>query len=186
MVRIHPPPPEKNPCRAARVFSTDSAAEKPARWTDTSVLILKIGTMCSGVRWKHCSFFMTWRIRMNVKKFFLIFTLILLAALAAFAGVVVGFVSSKPFALGEHGDALAPVGPDGIVNFLLVGKDHVGENTDVIMVISLNPNAKKISILSVPRDTRVELSGGRKINSVYSYADARGWKKEETLIETVS
>jgi len=123
---------------------------------------------------------------MNVKKFFLIFTLILLAALAAFAGVVVGFVSSKPFALGEHGDALAPVGPDGIVNFLLVGKDHVGENTDVIMVISLNPNAKKISILSVPRDTRVELSGGRKINSVYSYADARGWKKEETLIETVS
>lgn len=123
---------------------------------------------------------------MNVKKFFLILALILLAAIAAFAGVAVGFVSSQPFALGDHGDALAPVGQDGIVNFLLVGKDHVGENTDVIMVISLNPETKNIAILSVPRDTRVNVNGNRKINSVYSYAGARGWKKEETLIDTVS
>ncbi|MBE7025099.1 MAG: LytR family transcriptional regulator [Ruminococcaceae bacterium] len=123
---------------------------------------------------------------MNVKKFFLIFGLILLAALAAFAGVVVGLISSKPFAMGDHGNALAEVGADGVVNFLLVGKDHVGANTDVIMVISLNPQTEKISILSVPRDTRISLNGSRKINSVYSYAEYRGMRKEEALIDTVS
>ncbi len=123
---------------------------------------------------------------MNVKKFFLIFVLILLAALSAFAGVIVGLVSSRPFLLGDHGDALAEIGPDGIINFLVVGKDHVGENTDVIMVLSLNPEKKKISVLSIPRDTRANFNGNRKINSVYSYAGARGMKKEEALIETVS
>lgn len=123
---------------------------------------------------------------MNVKKFFLVFGLIILAALAAFAGIVAGLISAKPFALGDHGNALSEIGSDGVVNFLLVGKDHVGANTDVIMVLSLNPTEKKISILSVPRDTRIYLSGTRKINSVYSYAQYYGMRKEETLIEAVS
>ncbi len=123
---------------------------------------------------------------MNVKKFFLILLLILLAAFAAFGGVALAWMHSHPFETGEHGDALAKVAKNGIVNFLIVGKDHVGENTDVIMVASLNPKTDKVSILSVPRDTRVNLNGNRKVNSVYSYAGVRGMKKEETLINTVS
>lgn len=123
---------------------------------------------------------------MNIKKFFKILLLILLAAAAAFGGVATAWVSSRPFDGGEHGNALKAVGKNGIVNFLIVGKDHVGENTDVIMVASVNPKTKKISVLSIPRDTRVSLSGSRKINSVYGYAGARGMKKEETLINTVS
>lgn len=123
---------------------------------------------------------------MNVKKFLKILLVILLAAAAAFGGVAAAWISSRPFEAGDHGNALAKIGKDGIVNFLVVGKDHVGENTDVIMVASLNPKQQKISILSVPRDTRVYVNGNRKINSVYSYAGVRGMKKEETLIQTVS
>lgn len=123
---------------------------------------------------------------MNVKKFFSILLIILLVALAAFAGVVAAWLNSPPFEVGEHGDALAQVGADGIVNILVVGKDHVGANTDVIMVASLNAKANKISILSIPRDTRVQFHGQRKINSVYSYAQQKGMKKEEALINVVS
>lgn len=123
---------------------------------------------------------------MNVKKFFLILLVILLAAAAAFGGVATAWISSHPFDDGEHGNALAKVGANGIVNFLVVGKDHVGENTDVIIVASVNPKTQKITMLSIPRDTRVQLNGSRKINSVYSYAGACGMKKEETLINTVS
>ncbi len=123
---------------------------------------------------------------MNVKKFFFILLLILLAAMAAFAGVVVGWMYSPPFAAGDHGNALAKIGADGIVNVLVVGKDHVGANTDVIMVASLNTKNHRISIMSIPRDTRVNFHGERKINSVYSYAQSRGMKKEEALISVVS
>ena len=123
---------------------------------------------------------------MNVKKFFKILLLLLLAALAVFGGITAAWVTSKPFASGEHGDALAEIGKDGIVNFLVVGRDSVGENTDVIMVASLHTKNNTISILSIPRDTRVNVNGSRKINSVYGYAGACGMKKEETLIETVS
>ncbi|MBQ6811454.1 MAG: LCP family protein [Firmicutes bacterium] len=124
---------------------------------------------------------------MNIKKFFKILLLLLLAVLAAFGGVVTAWFTASPFASGDHGNALAPIGKDGIVNCLVVGRDHVGENTDVIMVLSVNKKAGKTSILSVPRDTRVYVGGAnRKINSVYSYAGARGMKKEETLISAVS
>jgi len=123
---------------------------------------------------------------MNVKKFFKILLLILLATVAALGGVMAAWITSHPFEIGEHGDSLAKVRAGGIVNFLVVGKDHVGANTDVIMVASLNPDTDKVSVLSVPRDTRVYVNGTRKINSVYSYAGSRGMKKEETLINTVS
>ncbi len=123
---------------------------------------------------------------MNVKKFFKVLLIILLVAAAALAGVVVGWLNSPPFKAGEHGNALSKIGSDGIINILVVGKDHVGANTDVILVASLNPKAHKISILSIPRDTRVNYRGERKINSVYSYAQYLGQKKEEALISVAS
>ena len=123
---------------------------------------------------------------MNVKKFFSVLLIILLVAAAALAGVVVGWINSPPFKAGEHGNALAEIGPSGIVNVLVVGKDSVGANTDVIVVASINPKGDRLSLLSVPRDTRVNFRGQRKINSVYSYADYLGMKKEEALIQTAS
>ncbi len=123
---------------------------------------------------------------MNVKKFFLIVVIVLLATLSALGGVLTAWISSHPFSLGDHGNALAEISSNGIINVLVAGKDVSGANTDVLMVVSVNPKQNNISILSVPRDTRVYVKGYRKINSVYSFAEATGAKKEETLIRAVS
>lgn len=58
------------------------------------------------------------------------------------------------------------------VNILLIGADQrPGEtafNTDSLILASIDPDTKRISLLSIPRDTRVELRGHGyvKINSV--------------------
>lgn len=61
---------------------------------------------------------------------------------------------------------------DNMVTVLLVGADGGGTNTDTIMLAVLNNQTKEISLLSVPRDTRVPNpyggSGYAKINSVYA------------------
>ncbi len=61
------------------------------------------------------------------------------------------------------------------INILLLGVDardleHPG-NTDSISIISIDKNTKKLSLLSIPRDSRVKISGRGydKINSAYPY-----------------
>lgn len=60
------------------------------------------------------------------------------------------------------------------VSILLLGvdtrKESGGLNTDVIMVATLNPVTKTASVVSIPRDTKVELKGykSRKINAYYA------------------
>lgn len=61
------------------------------------------------------------------------------------------------------------------INILLLGVDardleHPG-NTDSISIISIDKSTKEISLLSIPRDTRVKISGRGfdKINSAYPY-----------------
>ncbi len=55
-------------------------------------------------------------------------------------------------------------------NFILLGKDKVALNTDVIMLINLNVTTKKISVLQIPRDTYIEYEGyAGRINAVYAY-----------------
>lgn len=61
---------------------------------------------------------------------------------------------------------------DDRVSFLLIGADkRPGEtsyNTDTLIVASVDPDTKLISLLSIPRDTRVSLNGSNylKMNSV--------------------
>ncbi|MBQ4159327.1 MAG: LCP family protein, partial [Clostridia bacterium] len=59
-----------------------------------------------------------------------------------------------------------------MVSVLLVGTDGGGYNTDTIMLAVLNCKNNEISLISVPRDTRVPNpyggSGYAKINSVYA------------------
>ncbi|WP_379131475.1 LCP family protein [Paenibacillus sp. sgz500958] len=68
------------------------------------------------------------------------------------------------------------------LTMLLLGTDnrpkHPSNLTDVIMVVSLNPDTKSATIVSLPRDTYVELDGYKKdkINASYS----RFKKKEKT------
>lgn len=59
---------------------------------------------------------------------------------------------------------------DGVYNFLVVGKDKVALNTDVIMVVNYNVNDGKLSIMQIPRDTYIEYDGyAHKINSMMAY-----------------
>ncbi len=55
---------------------------------------------------------------------------------------------------------------DGVVNILLLGVDEGGMRSDTMMVASLSGKTGKLSILSIPRDTRVRIGNGyQKINS---------------------
>lgn len=73
---------------------------------------------------------------------------------------------------GEFPDSNAVVKrKDGFYNFLLVGKDIAGSNTDVIMALSFDTKNNKIAILQMPRDTYVNVPYSfKKLNSVYSAA----------------
>ena len=52
--------------------------------------------------------------------------------------------------------------------FLVLGRDNVGDLTDVFMLISFNVLDKQIYIMQFPRDTYIEVDGDvHKINSVY-------------------
>ncbi|WP_307586013.1 LCP family protein [Paenibacillus wynnii] len=68
------------------------------------------------------------------------------------------------------------------LTMLLLGTDnrpkHASSLTDVIMVVTLNPVTKSATIVSLPRDTYVELNGYKKdkINAYYS----RFKKREKT------
>ena len=67
---------------------------------------------------------------------------------------------------------------EGFYNFLLVGKDVAGTNTDVIMALSFDTKNNKIAILQMPRDTYVNVPYSfKKLNSVYSAAyNAAAWE----------
>lgn len=62
----------------------------------------------------------------------------------------------------------------GVTNILLIGSDArpglTGTRTDAIMVVSLNPSAGTVTMLSIPRDLFVYVPGWRmsRINAAYS------------------
>ena len=59
-------------------------------------------------------------------------------------------------------------------NILVVGKDRVGSNTDVIMVVNFDAETQEVNILQIPRDTYVEdqinVNKSKRINAVYAFA----------------
>lgn len=59
---------------------------------------------------------------------------------------------------------------DRFYNFLLLGRDQIGFNTDVFMIASFDVKNNSISIMQIPRDTYVEFNNGNycKINSLLS------------------
>ena len=106
------------------------------------------------------------------KRFLLILALLI-------AGLLVGRAAFAGFYFGEEGlSAYRLTGGTADLNdrvsFLLIGTDkRPGEessyNADSIIVASLDPKTKLISLLSIPRDTRVTLPGSKsyyKINAV--------------------
>jgi LCP family protein required for cell wall assembly len=68
---------------------------------------------------------------------------------------------------------------DHRLNLLVLGVDSngpqtqrfIGTRSDTMMLVGLDPANKKVSVISIPRDTKVELSsinGGNKINAAYA------------------
>jgi LCP family protein required for cell wall assembly len=55
--------------------------------------------------------------------------------------------------------------PENVVNILLLGSDEAphrfGHRTDTIMILSIHPDSKRVTILSIPRDLFVYIPGWR-------------------------
>lgn len=115
---------------------------------------------------------------MNRKKFFSSFIITVLALCMILGGL---FAATGGFSLRGISSLLGG-GPAEKTNILLLGLDKEARRADVVMVVGVDPERNKVSVLSIPRDTRVEVSPGRfdKINHTMGYK-----KPEETIISAV-
>ena len=117
---------------------------------------------------------------MNVKKYFTIVLCVVGVCLAIISGIIVAskFVGSPIDPIGIK----LPSPPKDRVNILILGVDGGESRSDTIMFASLDNKNKKLSILSIPRDTRV-LDGKEYDKITHLYA---GKKKEQATIDAVA
>lgn len=86
-------------------------------------------------------------------------------------------------------DKSAVIASDGTREIMIIGvdprEDDVGRS-DTMMIATLDEGKKKLSMISVPRDTRVKFEGGyEKINHAYAYGGHELSKKMiESLLDT--
>jgi polyisoprenyl-teichoic acid--peptidoglycan teichoic acid transferase len=117
--------------------------------------------------------------------------LALLVAALATPGYALGYVNRNLSSMGGGGTAeqkttVAAAGtvlqhplPDKPVNILLLGIDHAGPGdpgrSDSQIVVRLDPQAKTISMLSLPRDLYTDIPGVgyNKLNAAYSYGGVK-------------
>ncbi|ASS73901.1 hypothetical protein CIG75_02195 [Tumebacillus algifaecis] len=114
--------------------------------------------------------------KLRIGRFLLILTAFLVVmSLTGLAGY--GFFLERKVV--ERANATTPLPEDGPVNVLLIGVDRdpdsteelrkLGMNTDTLIVAHLDPTQKQATLLSIPRDTRVQLpTGMEKINAAYA------------------
>lgn len=77
----------------------------------------------------------------------------------------------------------SPYRKDGVYTFLLVGNDDGNGNTDTILVGSFDTVNEKLNVVSIPRDTLVNVDWQvKKVNTVLAYTDMDGLKKELSKI----
>lgn len=94
-------------------------------------------------------------------------------------------------------DKPVTIGEDPI-SLLLMGVETYASNgkngrADTLAVVTLNPKTNKMTITSVPRDTRVNLpveavgqyAGYHKINSAYTYGSLTGYGSNKLTVEAV-
>lgn len=115
---------------------------------------------------------------MNLRKFYFILTVILSVFLFGGGVYIVHSMSTiadyDTSAEGRPGNAFeALVRPLAIgrepFNVLLLVGDKEESNTDTIMLVNYNPSNNNVSVMSIPRDTRIEMEGVKfpKVNSFY-------------------
>jgi anionic cell wall polymer biosynthesis LytR-Cps2A-Psr (LCP) family protein len=67
-------------------------------------------------------------------------------------------------------------------NVLMLVIDKTSVNTDTMMVVNYNPKNSRISLLSIPRDTKVGLPKATLINGVYYNYDIKTLSKQITRL----
>lgn len=73
----------------------------------------------------------------------------------------------------------------GVYTLLVVGNDQEGYNTDTIMVMRYDSNKKTSDVISIPRDTMVNVKGNsKKINAVFHSIDG-GIEKLLDVVEGI-
>lgn len=82
----------------------------------------------------------------------------------------------------DRGVAFDTKRQDGVYTILLVGNDDGNGNTDTIMLAKLDSVRHELNIVSIPRDTIINIDSGiRKLNSVYWTAVLSGESGIESL-----
>ena len=127
--------------------------------------------------------------KMRRLKFFLLCMFISITSIIFYTGFM--FNSHNPFNA-EKSNAVEPSARTMPISTLgsrttvmLMGvderKDDVGRS-DTLMVVSLDPKKDQVSLLSIPRDTRVKIKkhGFDKINAAYAYG---GQKLSQSTVE---
>lgn len=103
-----------------------------------------------------------------------VFKILLLLILIGVAGIFLalgfGFISEE--------DLLTPIDPGtGRINALILGVDDDGLRTDTVMVASLDLETSAVSILSVPRDTKLYVKNRkltRKMTEIHAMSTEKG------------
>ncbi len=78
----------------------------------------------------------------------------------------------------SHTPGSTPVKKGERVNILVLGVDQEGERSDTMIVLSLDPQGSGAGLMSIPRDTRVEIAGRGTIEKI-AHASAY-WDKNMT------
>ena len=90
--------------------------------------------------------------------------------LAVIAVLIFLFIAVMGMDLFDDTDILVPL-ENGKINILMLGVDESGLRTDAIMVASYDVNEGEVSLLSIPRDTKIYITDKkitRKINAVHA------------------
>lgn len=121
---------------------------------------------------------------------------LVIIALLASAGYIYWQVTTAPPDTSNN----LPSDPDATVNItdtptrevgryytlLVVGIDQLNANTDTIMLVRYDAVEHKANIISIPRDTLVNVPYSvKKINAVYSYAEGDGESGIDALMDAV-
>lgn len=115
---------------------------------------------------------------MNLRKFYLITTIIVSAFLFVAGIAVIQYINANALdnslsanSNSSFSDVFKPfLKTKDPFNVLILGGDKVNKNSDTIMLLNFNPSTCKINIMSIPRDTKVRIEKkNRKINYAYPH-----------------
>ena len=119
---------------------------------------------------------------MRVKSPIRLVAAILILIMLVYVGVcsAISIITGKPLNTVFFGEKSTK--PDFIQDVLIAGTDADGYRTDLILLCRYNVTENKVSVLQIPRDTRIEKTNrhDKKINSSYSTAE-----KEQTLCNEI-